>query len=82
MSLRVHKEEACVVIRVEDNGGGIPQDILDELLRDKASTRGVGVKNINRRLILFYGKGLEIQSEEGKGTTVLLRIPKESGEYE
>lgn len=82
VSLRVYNEEVYVVIRVEDNGGGIPQNTLEELLSDKASYRGVGVKNINRRLILFYGKGLEIRSEEGKGTTVLLKIPKEGGAQE
>ncbi len=82
VSLKVYSEEAAVIIRVEDNGCGIPQNTLDELLSDKAFYRGVGVKNINRRLILFYGKGLEIQSEEGKGTAVLLKIPKEGGTQE
>ena len=79
VSLKVYSKEAYVVIRVEDNGGGIPQNILEELLSDQASYRGIGVKNINRRLSLFYGKGLEIRSEEGKGTTVLLKIPKQGG---
>lgn len=82
VSLKVYSEGTNVVIRVEDNGGGIPQNTLDEILSDKASYRGVGVKNINRRLILFYGKGLEIRSQEGKGTTVLLKIPKEGGAQE
>ncbi len=82
VSLWVYREESEVIIRVEDNGGGMSEDILRELLSDTASTKGVGVKNINRRLILFYGKGLEIRSEAGKGTIVLLRIPKEGGEQE
>ena len=82
VSLKVYKERADVVIRVEDNGCGISENILDEIISDTAPSRGVGVKNINRRLILFYGKGLEIKSEAGKGTIVLLRIPKESEEQE
>lgn len=39
---------------------------------------GVGLRNVHQRLQLFYGEayGLEIQSEAGEGTTVLMSLPK------
>lgn len=39
---------------------------------------GIGLRNVQRRLALFYGEdyGLHITSTEGKGTIVTLRFPK------
>jgi LytS/YehU family sensor histidine kinase len=71
----VRRGEKCTVIAVQDNGEGVPEWKLSRILGEPASTSGVGLKNIQRRLILYYGQGLEIQSAEGEGTTVTMRIP-------
>ncbi len=73
--LSVRKGEACTVIAVWDDGVGIPGGKLAEILSETALKSGVGLKNIQRRLNLHYGQRLEIQSAEGKGTTVTMRIP-------
>jgi hypothetical protein len=80
--LSVFREGNWAVIRVEDDGIGIPDSTVEEILKGSGSSRGVGLKNINRRLTLFYGRGLEIWSEEGKGTSVTIRIPREGGVQE
>jgi sensor histidine kinase YesM len=38
--------------------------------------RGIGLKNIDRRLKRQFGKGLNIYSVAGQGTTVSFEIPK------
>jgi Signal transduction histidine kinase len=80
--LSVYRENDAAVIRVVDNGGGISPDILESLLEENASLKGVGLKNINRRLKLFYGQGLNIKSEVGKGTEVSYKIPIGNEDHE
>ncbi|WP_438431418.1 sensor histidine kinase [Gorillibacterium sp. sgz500922] len=73
--LRAHRMGDLVVIRVEDNGVGIPQAQLESIRRGDSS--GVGLKNIQRRLGTHQGAGLEIESAEATGTAVTLKIPYE-----
>lgn len=44
---------------------------------DAQTATGIGLLNVNSRMILYYGKGYHIfiDSEEGVGTNVQLRIP-------
>jgi sensor histidine kinase YesM len=68
-----------VVIKVKDDGVGIPEATLSEILEKGMGSSGVGLKNINKRLILHYGQGLELESKEGCGTSVIIRIPRIPG---
>lgn len=76
-----------VTINIEDNGVGICEQRLEELkeylnpgvehIDFKTSGSGIGLRNINERLVLNYGSeyGLVIESAEGYGTSVTIRIP-------
>lgn len=79
ITLRVYRETDCVVVEVEDDGVGMSESEIAEILKSEGPARGVGLKNISRRLDLCYGKSLEIKSEAGKGTLVAFRIPQEGG---
>ena len=79
VTLSVKNIENNVVIAVQDDGIGMPDAKLQEILEQKTSGAGVGLKNIQRRLILHYGQGLDIQSKEGQGTTVTMQIPRSTG---
>ena len=58
-------------VRVEDDGVGFDTDILlDE-------RKHVGIRNIRGRLKAMVNGTLEIESTEGVGTKVLIKIPKE-----
>ena len=48
-----------------------------EVKPENISGSGIGVKNVNERIQLRFGKdyGLSYQSEEGKGTTVTYILP-------
>ncbi|WP_201317897.1 MULTISPECIES: LytS/YhcK type 5TM receptor domain-containing protein [unclassified Paenibacillus] len=73
--IRVCKNRNHVQIRVEDNGIGINEKRLAEILNNQ--TKGIGFSNIHRRLQSIYGKdyGLHIKSEPGSGTIVTFEIP-------
>lgn len=67
------------IIRVRDNGVGITDEQLKDIL-NKNSTNRVGIQNINKRMNRIYGYGMDIESTLGKGTTVSIKIPLYGGE--
>ena len=69
------REESNMVIEVADDGKGIPQDKLAGLCSGGQESGGVGLRNINRRLLKYYGETLCITSQEGRGTQVTFKIP-------
>ncbi|KTE92887.1 regulator [Desulfitobacterium hafniense] len=75
VSLSLTHSEDCIQVEVIDNGVGIPASVLKDLIHAKSETRGVGLTNISRRLLRFYGTTLTIFSVEDHGTTVSFRIP-------
>lgn len=70
-------------IFVSDNGAGIPEGMLKEILNGKedsemkAHTRGIGIANIRDRLRLIYGdkSDFQLSSIENEGTTVKFCVP-------
>jgi len=70
-----------IEIRVEDNGKGITPEriaILGLTQIESETGTGVGLFNVNRRLIMTFGDqaALTIKSERNEGTTISFRIPK------
>ncbi|WP_404451531.1 sensor histidine kinase [Virgibacillus necropolis] len=71
-----------VLVTIKDNGKGIGNERLSELLHKPVSSEtgtGIGLYNVNRRLEMMFGKDskLNIQSKEGKGTSVEFYLPQE-----
>ena len=69
-------------ISVEDNGEGIPYDRIEALLSaEPGSADHVGLRNVERRLKIFFGEGagVSINSELGVGTIVTIHIPQRNG---
>ncbi len=79
-----------LVLRVADNGNGMTEQALAKLkafidLPDVGENGnpfagGVGVRNVHQRMILYYGRGIQIESQWEEGTLVTLRIPFEKTE--
>ncbi|WP_158301961.1 ATP-binding protein [Paenibacillus mesophilus] len=66
---------AGIRIAVEDDGCGMSERKLGEVLRPNAENAGVGLWNISRRIKLLYGRSIRIETAEGKGTKVSFDIP-------
>lgn len=77
----VRQKSSDVMINVSDDGIGIPIEKLPHLLTGKQEFAGVGLKNINRRLLSNFGTGLRIESQIGKGTDVTMIIPMNCSEF-
>lgn len=83
ISIRIYtrqKEEGVEVV-VEDNGPGISDSRAKEIFRkDKNINRfsKVGLNNVDQRIRLYCGKqyGITIDSEPGKGTKIIIRLPR------
>ncbi|WP_180321055.1 sensor histidine kinase [Peribacillus kribbensis] len=92
--LHIFKRNHTVQIEIRDNGRGMDKPTKNRLLKlldgkngeehmepDKVNSHstGIGVKNVIRRLQLFYQRNdvVEIESELHKGTAFILIIPDE-----
>jgi sensor histidine kinase YesM len=77
VTVRITAEDAHYEIAIEDDGIGMDQAKMQEILAGQPyHVSGIGVVNTNKRLKKIYGNGLEMESETGKGTTVKFQIPK------
>lgn len=79
--VRGEKKDQDIYISVEDNGMGMRQEVLENILTNNERVpkhgSGVGVINVHSRIQLIYGKeyGLEVYSEPDEGTQVVIHIP-------
>jgi sensor histidine kinase YesM len=76
--LRIHIETHADVVHfnISDTGMGMDEDQVSKLLKPKDhKNQGIGLLNTDRRLTQLYGRGLQIKSIPGVGTTVSFIIP-------
>lgn len=86
ITIRAYRREQNLIIEVSDDGCGMPEEICRKILSDEIESEnisgsGIGVKNVNERIQLRFGKkyGLSYSSEEGIGTTVTYVLPYNEG---
>lgn len=77
--IRVKNEENKYLLEVLDNGIGMTEEKINNIL-DEDRNEGVGLPNINGRLKEIYGIGLKIESKIDEGTLVSVTIPKSKGD--
>ena len=86
IDVRVRQDGDDIVFYVQDNGVGMtPEQLRTIMQRDPTDRTGIGIKNVDDRLKIYFGKGygLHITSEPDVGTCVEIRMPKlEEGDYE
>ena len=74
VSISALRLEDSTHIIIQDNGVGMSEEKIADLLRD--TEKGVGIRNINNRLKLKYGKDLTIESKIDVGTKIEMVIPR------
>ena len=86
ISINGFREEDAVILEVRDNGCGMDEDQLSDLIRgletppeerSLRSRQGMGVHNVHERIRIYFGKeyGLSCVSSPGEGTLIRVRIP-------
>lgn len=80
--VRGFRQGGCIVLEVKDDGAGMSPEQLMKVKKTLAGEKSesVGLSNVNRRVMLYYGKnyGVTVQSAEGAGTTVDILLPAEN----
>jgi len=78
--IRLKEKGENVILEIEDDGDGIPKEILEKVgtpfLTTKKNGTGLGL-SVCQRIAEAHGAGLKITSELGRGTKVIISFPKE-----
>ena len=86
IDVQVKQDGDDIVFRVQDNGVGMSAEQIEAIMQRGPKDRtGIGIKNVNDRLKIYFGKnyGLHISSEPDVGTCVEIRMPKvREGDHE
>lgn len=88
--MKVYEESSYICISIADNGIGIKQELIEEILKGEEreadlsrNSTGIGLGNVISRLQVYYSqeKVIEIKSEGlDLGTEVIIFVPKEMKE--
>jgi len=74
LAISVSRKEGGIRVEVSDDGVGFPKGRAEEVLAGEYRS-GIGLTNVHRRLVAYYGQGLTISSEPGIGSTIGFTIP-------
>jgi two-component system, NtrC family, sensor kinase len=80
ITVKTHEADGYAVIAISDTGGGIPEHIRPRIFEPFFTTKEVGRGtgqglSIAHNVVKSHGGALEFQTETGKGTTFLVRLP-------
>ncbi|MEP6673542.1 MAG: HAMP domain-containing sensor histidine kinase [Ferruginibacter sp.] len=88
INIEVESTEEAILLQVKDNGIGIPasykEKIFDKFFRvpngDRHNVKGYGLGLSYVAHIINGHKGtIDVESEEGSGTTFMIKLPRENG---
>lgn len=74
--ISVWKNGIYLEMSVEDNGCGIPQEKIHEIMEGKSGNEHIGISNVKMRTELYGDSecGIQILSKENQGTKITLKI--------
>ncbi|HYY93142.1 MAG TPA: response regulator [Pyrinomonadaceae bacterium] len=67
VNVRMEERGGCLILEVSDNGRGIKEE-------EVAAATSIGLLGMRERAMIFGGR-VEVTGDEGRGTTVTVRIP-------
>jgi two-component system, NtrC family, sensor kinase len=80
LSVRTKLQSDKILIEIEDNGSGIPDEIKDKILQPffttKKGTEGTGLGlSITHDIVKAHGGKLTVESQGGKGSAFIVQLP-------
>ena len=81
LDIKTKRQKNQVLISIQDNGPGIPDDIKDKILQPffttKKGTEGTGLGlSITHDIVKAHGGELEIETALNKGTNFMIKLKK------
>jgi PAS domain S-box-containing protein len=80
ISVRTFADHGRVVLEVQDSGIGIPQQDLDKIFEPFWTSKGVHASGVGlertRGVVQRHGGEITVESQEGKGTTFMVKLPR------
>lgn len=86
ITIRTRKEKDWALIRIEDTGAGIPEEIRSRIFDPFFTTKevgkgtGQGLSIAHNVIVEKHGGAIDVESEMGKGTAFVIRLPLENRE--
>ncbi|MGE4560395.1 MAG: nitrogen regulation protein NR(II), partial [Desulfobulbus sp.] len=78
IALRNREDAGAVELKLHDTGAGIDSELLSQVFYPYFSTKqagtGLGLA-ISQKIIADHGGSIELESEPGIGTTVIIQLP-------
>ncbi len=77
IQIKVYKEDGNIFMKIIDDGIGMTDEVLKQILLDSHTRKGYGMFNVDQRIKLQFGDkyGVTVSSILGEGTTVGLMLP-------
>lgn len=73
--IKAEEKDGEIIISVEDNGVGMSEAWIRQVLEGAGTTGSIGVVNVKERIELYYKESrFLIISEEGKGTAIQIKL--------
>ncbi|MCH8037047.1 MAG: PAS domain S-box protein [Proteobacteria bacterium] len=79
LTVRTRERDGRIEVLIEDRGVGIAPDVYKRIFEPLFSTKGFGVGlglPVVKQIMEQHGGGIEIETEEGRGTTVCLWLDR------
>ncbi|MBU0995989.1 MAG: PAS domain-containing protein [Proteobacteria bacterium] len=78
--VKTHEKDDVIVYEVVDDGCGMDYEVKKKVFTNFFTTKGLGGTGIGllttKKIVQEHGGKIELQSEEGKGTTFRIRLPR------
>jgi signal transduction histidine kinase len=79
LSVAAEEEDSMIAIRISDTGSGMTRETLDKIFEPFFTTKdkgtGLGLAIVFNIIQKHHGE-IRVESEEGKGTTFIITLPK------
>ncbi len=78
LTIETKATDERIEIRINDTGMGIAEDVLPNIFEPLYSTKSFGIglgMPVVKQIMEQHGGGIEVASEQGKGTTIVLWLP-------
>jgi signal transduction histidine kinase len=82
VSVSTEKKNGAVIVKVTDNGVGIPEKVLNKIYQPFFTTKptgegtGLGLSLSYDIITKGHGGQMKVETKEGEGTTFIIQLPK------